>query len=119
VFSYSNPYYIVKQGQINSIACCIEVDRLRVVREVVGTELYMEKKGAEEELAATDTIVTQVGDSLRKVADRLQQLGEEKEMLEQFMNVEEEDRGVNHCGGDMKEVAEREGVQKLNLVLGR
>jgi hypothetical protein len=40
-------------------------------------------------------------------------------MLEQFMNVEEEDRGVNHCGGDMKEVAEREGVQKLNLVLGR
>jgi chromosome segregation ATPase len=71
VFSYSNPYYIVKQGQINSIACCIEVDRLRVVREVVGTELYMEKKGAEEELAATDTIVTQVGDSLRMVADRL------------------------------------------------
>ena len=70
MFSYSNPYYIVKQGQINSIAYCSEKDRLRAIREVAGTEVYTERKGAEEELAATDTIVTQVGDSLRMVADR-------------------------------------------------
>ena len=76
------------------------------------------KKGAEEELAATDTIVTQVGpgDSLRMVADRLEQLEEEKEMLEQLMSVEEEGRGVCHCGvrnegsqAKVDEVAEREG----------
>ena len=60
-FSYSNPYYIVKQGQINSIACCSEKERLKVVKEVAGTEVYTEKrKAAEEDLAATDLVVNQV-----------------------------------------------------------
>ena len=64
-FSYSNPYYIVKQGQINSIACCSEKERLRVVREVAGTEVYTEKrKSAEEDLAASDTVISQVIPSL-------------------------------------------------------
>ena len=60
-FSCSNPYYIVKQGQINAIACCGDKDRLKVVREVAGTEVYTEKrKSAEDDLAATDTVVNQV-----------------------------------------------------------
>ena len=60
-FSYSNPYYIVKQGQINAIACCGDKDRLKVVREVAGTEVYTEKrKSAEDDLVATDAVVNQV-----------------------------------------------------------
>ena len=66
-----------------------------MVREVAGTEVYTKKKkGAEGELAATDSIVTQVGTSLRMVADRLEQSGEEKEMLEQFMGVDKRRRAV-------------------------
>ena len=109
-FSYSNPYYIVKQGQINSLACCSEKDRLRVVREVAGTEVYTEKrKGAEVELTSTDTVLAQVGESLRMVADKLEQLGEEKETLEQFKVLDKKRRAVEFAivEKDLKEAREK------------
>ena len=39
-FSRANPYYIVKQGQINSLACCSANERLKRVREVAGTQVW-------------------------------------------------------------------------------
>ena len=43
-FSRSNPYYIVKQGKINSLALMTNAQRLELLKEVAGTRVYEEKR---------------------------------------------------------------------------
>uniref|UniRef100_A0A914ZXT5 Structural maintenance of chromosomes protein n=2 Tax=Parascaris univalens TaxID=6257 RepID=A0A914ZXT5_PARUN len=39
-FSLSNPYYVVKQGRINELATSSDATRLRILKEVAGSEMY-------------------------------------------------------------------------------
>ena len=94
-FSSSNPYYIVKQGQISRVACCSPKERLHLVREVAGAGVYTDKRRkAEEELANTQGFLREVGGSLREVTTRVEQLREEKEALEEWRRVDKERRVV-------------------------
>ena len=94
-FSCSNPYYIVKQGQISRVACCSAKERLRLVREVAGAGVYTDKRRkAEEELANTQTLIKEVGGSMGEVTRRVEKLGEEKEALEEWRRVDKERRAV-------------------------
>ena len=89
-FSSSNPYYIVKQGQISRVACCSPKERLHLVMEVAGAGVYTDKRRkAEEELANTQGFLREVGGSLREVTTRVEQLREEKEALEDQVVMEE------------------------------
>ena len=88
-FSLSNPYYIVKQGQISKVACCSGKDRLKLVREVAGVGVHTEKRvKCEEELAVTDTFIQKTEESLESVRERLEELGEERAALEDYRRVD-------------------------------
>ena len=69
----------------------------------------VKRKGALMELTATDTVVTQVGESLRMVTEKLEQLEEEKEAIEKFKVMDKRRRAVEFAivEGDMQEAKQK------------
>ncbi len=49
-FSRSNPYYIVQQGRVNSIALMKDTERLELLKEVAGTRVYDERRAESEKI---------------------------------------------------------------------
>jgi len=43
-FSRSNPYYIVKQGKVTTLATMRDAERLELLKEVAGTRVYDERR---------------------------------------------------------------------------
>lgn len=43
-FSRSNPYYVVQQGKIASLAVMKENDRLDLLKDIAGTRVYDERR---------------------------------------------------------------------------
>ena len=125
-FSCSNPYYIVRQGQINKVnicmlnsksdvvskvACCSSEARLTLVKEVAGLGIYQEKRTkSEEELHKTEIEIRETEVSLGHVQERLEQLNEEKQALEELKKVEREKKAVEAV---MLEAELKESKEKL------
>ena len=75
-FSRSNPYYIVKQGQISSLVSCSAKERLQIVKGVAGTEIYDEKKEkAKKELAGSDVTLQKINESLTILNEKVESEG--------------------------------------------
>ena len=49
-FSRSNPYYIVAQGRVDALTKMTESQRLQVLKDVAGTQVFDEKRKASLEL---------------------------------------------------------------------
>ena len=124
-FSCSNPYYVVRQGQINKVkqhscipglrflqvACCSSEARLSLVKDVAGLGVYEEKRlRSEEELHKTELEIRETDASLVNVQQRLGQLGEEKEALEELKKMEREKKAIEAV---MLEAELKEAKEKL------
>ena len=96
-FSNSNPFYIVKQGQISSLATCTDKKRLEIVQNLAGITVYNEKrKASEDELSKTDNILAQVQTNLEQITERLNQLEVEKEDLLKFKKLDAKRRTLEY-----------------------
>ena len=96
-FSRNNPYYIVKQGKINEISIAKDSFRLKILREVAGSNVYDEKK--EESaliLRETEEKRQTIVDVLRAIEERLGQLEHEKEELKEFQKWDKMKRSVEY-----------------------
>ena len=92
-FSVSNPYHIVKQGQINRAACCSSQDRLRLIRQVAGVEVFTEKnKKNDEEIFEIQRNMVELEEGLSLVEQRVESLTEQKEQLEEWRKLEKQRR---------------------------
>jgi structural maintenance of chromosome 3 (chondroitin sulfate proteoglycan 6) len=49
-FSRSNPYYIVQQGRVNSIALMKDTERMELLKEVAGTRVYDDRRAESEKI---------------------------------------------------------------------
>ena len=93
--SCSNPYYIVKQGQINHIASCTASRRLKVIKEVAGAGVYEEKMvKAEQQLVITNNMIDEIEENLKNIRNKLEQLTEENEALEEYRKADRQKRAL-------------------------
>lgn len=96
-FSRNNPYYIVKQGKINEISIAKDSFRLKILKEVAGSNVYDEKKEESRAiLRETEEKLTSIVDVLKAIEERLGQLEVEKEELKEFERWDKMKRSIEY-----------------------
>lgn len=96
-FSRNNPYYIVKQGKINEISVAKDSFRLKILKEVAGSNVYDEKKQESRViLKETEEKRQTIVDVLKAIEDRLTTLEVEKEELKEFQKWDKMKRSIEY-----------------------
>ncbi len=96
-FSRSNPYYIVKQGKINSLALMTNAQRLELLKEVAGTRVYEEKRRqSKKQFQNTITKRQKIQEVSVYIEERLEELKEEKEELGEFQKLDKKRRALEY-----------------------
>ncbi|OLL26315.1 Chromosome segregation protein sudA [Neolecta irregularis DAH-3] len=96
-FSRSNPYYIVPQGRITALTNAKDHERLLLLKEVAGTQVY-EQRRTESIKIMEDTKLKQskIDELLEYIEERLNELEEEKEELREFQEKDREKRCLEY-----------------------
>ncbi|KAL7789321.1 RecF/RecN/SMC [Trichoderma afarasin] len=97
-FSRSNPYYIVPQGRVTALTNMKESERLNLLKEVAGTQVY-EARRAESLKIMTETNNKRekIDELLEYIKERLAELEEEKEELRGFQEKDRERRCLEYA----------------------
>ncbi|CRK20397.1 hypothetical protein BN1708_017805, partial [Verticillium longisporum] len=97
-FSRSNPYYIVPQGRVSALTNMKESDRLNLMKEVAGTQVY-EARRAESLKIMNDTNNKRekIDELLGYIKERLAELEEEKEELRGFQDKDRDRRCLEYA----------------------
>ncbi|KAL8007377.1 putative structural maintenance of chromosomes protein [Plasmopara halstedii] len=96
-FSRSNPYYIVQQGKVNSLAVMRERERLELLKEVAGTKVYEDQRVKSLKiLSETQTQRDKIKEVVSYIEERLAELEEEKEELKEYQQLDREQRALEY-----------------------
>lgn len=96
-FSRSNPYYIVPQGRITALTNAKDAERLALLKEVAGTQVYDQRR-AESVKLMNDTRVKRekIDEYLDFINKRLGELESEKDELKEFHEKDRERRSLDY-----------------------
>ena len=114
-FSRSNPYYIVPQGRVTALTNMKDAERLTLLKEVAGTQVY-EARRAESLKLMTDTNNkrAKIDELLAYIKDRLSELEEEKEELRDYQEKDKERRCLQYTIDHREQVAIAEELDNLD-----
>jgi len=119
-FSRSNPYYIVQQGKITSLATMKDSDRLDLLKEVAGTRVYDEKR--EDSVKIMNENGTHEHEGRRKkidevieyIEERLSELEAEKEELAEYQKADRERRALEYALYDQQLRSAKEEIEQID-----
>lgn len=96
-FSRSNPYYIVPQGRVTTITNMKDSERLNLLKEVAGTQVY-ETRRSESLKIMNDTTNkrAKIDESMEYINERLAELEEEKDELKNYQEKDRERRCLEY-----------------------
>eukprot|EP00049_Salpingoeca_infusionum_P006094 m.101151 g.101151 ORF g.101151 m.101151 type:complete len:1193 (+) comp13195_c1_seq1:372-3950(+) len=96
-FSRSNPYYIVQQGQIDTLATMSEEKRLELLEDVAGTRVYDERKRESLQiLEDTEHQQERIDGVLQDIQARLDELEGEKQEFAQYQELDKDRRALQY-----------------------
>lgn len=96
-FSRSNPYYIVPQGRVTSLTNMKDNERLNLLKEVAGTQVYEQRRTESLKIMdETNAKRGKIDELLKYIEDRLNELEEEKEELRGFQEKDRERRCLEY-----------------------
>eukprot|EP00741_Cyanophora_paradoxa_P003511 tig00000711_g3409.t1 len=114
-FSKSNPYYIVQQGKISSMATMKDSDRLELLKEVAGTKVYDEKRAQSLKLMhENEERRKRIAESVSYIEQRLAELEKEKEELNEYLKADKERRGLEYTIYDKDQRDARTKLEELD-----
>lgn len=97
-FSRVNPYYIVPQGRVTALTNMKESDRLKLLKEIAGTESYeLRRTESRKIMAETINKREKIDELLKDVKERLTELEKEKEDLRNFQVSDRERRCLEYA----------------------
>ncbi|RGP69312.1 structural maintenance-chromosome 3 chondroitin sulfate proteoglycan 6 [Fusarium sporotrichioides] len=97
-FSRSNPYYIVPQGRVTALTNMKESDRLNLLKEVAGTQVYETRRAESLKIMnETNNKREKIDELLIYIKERLNELEEEKEELRGFQDKDRERRCLEYA----------------------
>ncbi|KAM9981449.1 hypothetical protein ACTFIY_003756 [Dictyostelium cf. discoideum] len=86
-FSSSNPYYIVQQGKINTLALMKDSDRLDMLKEVAGATVYEERKRESVAIMLeSESKSIKIEEFLKYIDERIKVLDKERKELQLYQN---------------------------------
>ncbi|WBW72478.1 mitotic/meiotic cohesin complex ATPase subunit Psm3/Smc3 [Schizosaccharomyces osmophilus] len=97
-FSRSNPYYIVPQGRVTSLTNAKDSERLELLKEVAGTQIY-ENRRSESNKIMSETVLKseKIDELLEYIEERLRELEEEKNELAAYHKKDNERRCLEYA----------------------
>ncbi|ELP89408.1 structural maintenance of chromosome protein, putative [Entamoeba invadens IP1] len=97
-FSRSNPYYIVQQNRVNSLAMMKDSERLDLLREIAGTRVYDERR--EESfsmLKENANKIDQIEEVMNYIKERLTELKDEQQELDEYEKLDKQRKGIERA----------------------
>ena len=96
-FSRSNPYYIVPQGRVTALTNMKDAERLTLLKEVAGTQVYEARRMESLRIMQESSNKRdKIDELLDYIKDRLAELEEEKEELRDFQEKDKERRCLQY-----------------------
>ena len=111
-FSRSNPYYIVPQGRVTAITNMKDVERLNLLKEISGSNVYeTRRKDSLKLLTDTDNRRAKIDEVVQSIEERLEELQDEKEELEAYNKNDRERRCLLYT------IARRDEISYENKII--
>lgn len=96
-FSRSNPYYIVPQGRVTTLTNMKDPERLVLLKEVAGTQVYEARRAESLKIMhETDNKSSKIDELLDYINERLDELEEEKDELKNYQEKDRERRCLEY-----------------------
>ncbi|KAI1957518.1 Structural maintenance of chromosomes protein 3 [Ophidiomyces ophidiicola] len=96
-FSRSNPYYIVPQGRVTTLTNMKDTERLVLLKEVAGTQVYEARRAESLKIMnETNNKISKIDELLDYINERLGELEEEKDELRNFQEKDRERRCLEY-----------------------
>lgn len=96
-FSRSNPYYIVPQGRVTALTNMRDSERLVLLKEVAGTQVYEARRMESLRIMnETNNKRTKIDELLEYIGERLDELEEEKNELRDFEVKDSERKALEY-----------------------
>ncbi|KAK2806683.1 Structural maintenance of chromosomes protein 3 [Onygenales sp. PD_10] len=96
-FSRSNPYYIVPQGRVTTLTNMKDSERLTLLKEVAGTQVYEARRAESLKIMnETNNKRSKIDESLDYINERLAELEEEKDELKNYQDKDRERRCLEY-----------------------
>ncbi|RDW76770.1 chromosome segregation protein SMC [Aspergillus mulundensis] len=96
-FSRSNPYYIVPQGRVTALTNMKDSERLNLLKEVAGTQVYEARRAESLKIMhETNNKREKIDELLDFINERLAELEEEKDELRNFQDKDKERRCLEY-----------------------
>lgn len=108
-FSSGNPYYVVEQGKISTLASMDEKTRYQVIKDIAGTKVYESRRADTERiLAETELKKAQIDKSMLELRRRLTELESETSELKEMQQVDQEKKLIEYylCIAELKDASE-------------
>ncbi|KAJ5662799.1 RecF/RecN/SMC [Penicillium macrosclerotiorum] len=96
-FSRSNPYYIVPQGRVTALTNMKDSERLVLLKEVAGTQVYEARRAESLKIMQeTNSKRAKIDELLDYIYERLAELEEEKDELRNYQEKDKERRCLEY-----------------------
>ncbi|EPE07335.1 chromosome segregation protein [Ophiostoma piceae UAMH 11346] len=114
-FSLKNSYYIVPQGRVTALTNMKESDRLKLLKEVAGTESYESRRAESLKIMGeTENKRAKIDELLQYIRTRMSELEEEKEELRGFQEKDRERRCLEYAFHHHHQVALSEALEDID-----
>ena len=105
-FSRSNPYYIVPQGRVTALTNMKDQERLTLLKEVAGTQVYEARRAESLKIMQETTNKRdKIDELLDYIKERLGELEEEKEELRDYQEKDKDRRCLQYTLDHREQVA--------------
>lgn len=114
-FSRSNPYYIVPQGRVTAITNMKDAERLNVLKEISGSNVYDQRRTDSLKLMTdTDQKRTKIDDLVGSIESRLKELEEERKDLDAYNKSDREARALKYSLERHREESLRNELDRID-----
>jgi structural maintenance of chromosome 3 (chondroitin sulfate proteoglycan 6) len=116
-FSRSNPYYIVPQGRISDLTRMGDVARLKLLKEISGSNVYETRRADSLKLLAdTDNKCKNTDSLVATINERLDELEGEKEELEAWSKNDKERRSLMYTMKSREEADLQARIENIDML---
>ena len=114
-FSRSNPYYIVPQGRVTALTNMKDNERLTLLKEVAGTQVYEARRTESLKIMnETNNKREKIDELLVYIKERLSELEEEKEELRDYQDKDKDRRCLQYTIDHREQVAIANELENLD-----
>lgn len=114
-FSRSNPYYIVPQGRVTALTNMKDAERLNLLKEVAGTQVYEARRTESLKIMNETTNKREkIDELLAYIKERLAELEEEKEELRDYQDKDKERRCLQYTIDHREQMAIANELENLD-----